>query len=85
MKNLHLPLPEETYNRLKAEAERTQIPATALARGAIDSWLRQQLREARRQAIARYANEVAGTDADLDSALESAAIEHLAQAGKEPK
>ena len=26
MKNFHLPLPEQTYNRLRAEAERTQVP-----------------------------------------------------------
>lgn len=32
MKNFHLPLPEQTYIRLRAEAERTQIPATTLAR-----------------------------------------------------
>ena len=47
MKNFHLPLPEQTYNHLRAEAERAQVPATALAREAIDWWLRQQLRKAR--------------------------------------
>jgi hypothetical protein len=36
MKNLHLPLPEQTYTQLRAEAERTQVPATTLAREAID-------------------------------------------------
>src|SRR5438105_5715457 len=36
VKNFHLPLPEQTYSRLRAEAERTQVPATALAREAID-------------------------------------------------
>jgi hypothetical protein len=77
MKNFHLPLPEETYSHLKAEAARAQVPATILAREAIDSWLRQQLRKARHQAIADYAAEVAGTSLDLDSHLESAGIEHL--------
>jgi len=32
MKNFHLPLPEQTYANLRAEAERAQVPATALAR-----------------------------------------------------
>jgi S-adenosylmethionine synthetase len=44
MRNFHLPLPEQTYTHLRAEAERAKLPATALAREAIDWWLRQQLR-----------------------------------------
>jgi hypothetical protein len=67
---------EQTYARLRAEAERTRVPATALAREAIDSWLRQQLRKARRDRIAAYPAETAGTDLDLDTDLE-AGIEHL--------
>jgi len=85
MKNFHLPLPEQTYSRLRAEAERTQVPATALARDAIDFWLRQQLRNARHQAIAAYAGEVAGSDLDLDPILESAGIEHLVKTRKKPQ
>ena len=82
MKNFHLPLPEQTYSRLRAEAERTQVPATALAREAIDLCLLYQLRKARHQAIAAYAEEMADTNLDLDPVLESAAIEHLVKAGK---
>ena len=82
MKNFHLPLPEQTYNRLRAEAERTQVPATALAREAVDWWLRQQFRKARHDAIAAYATEMAGTHLDLDADLESAGIEHLVKTGK---
>lgn len=82
MKNFHLPLPEETYAHLKAEAERMRIPATTLAREALNCWLRQQLRKARQDAIAAYAAEMAGTDLDLDSDLESAAIEYLVKTGK---
>jgi hypothetical protein len=44
MKNFHLPRPEQTYLQLRAEAKRSQVPATILARGAIDLWLRQQMR-----------------------------------------
>ena len=85
MKNFHLPLPDQTYSRLRAEAERTQVPATALARDAIDFWLRQQLRNARHQAIAAYAEDVAGSDLDLDPVLESAGFEHLVKTGKQPR
>ena len=82
MKNFHVPLPEQTYDNLRAEAERMQVPATTLAREAVDWWLRQQFRKSRQQAIAAYAAETAGTHLDLDSDLESAAIEHLVKRGK---
>jgi len=82
MKNFHLPLPEQTYAHLKAEAERMHVPATTLAREAVDGWLRQQFRKARQDAIASYAAEMAGTLLDLDSDLESVAIEHLIKGGK---
>ncbi len=85
MKNFHLPLPEDTYRHLKAEAARAQVPATILAREAIDPWLRQQLRKARHDAIADYAAQVAGTSLDLDSDLESAGIEHLVKSGAKRK
>lgn len=84
MKNFHLPLPEQTYTRLRAEAERTQVPATTLAREAVDEWLRQQSRKARHDAIAAYATELAGTCLDLDTDLESAGIEHLVKTGRKP-
>ena len=77
MKNFHLPLPEHTYIGLRAEAERTGVPATTLAREAVDSWLRQQKRKARHDAIAAFAAETAGTHLDLDTDLESAAIEQF--------
>jgi hypothetical protein len=84
MKNFHLPLPEQTYAHLKAEAERTQVPATAIAREAVDWWLRQQSRKARQEEIAAYAAEMAGTRLDLDADLESAAVEHLVRPHKAP-
>ena len=85
MKNFHLPLPEQTYLQLRAEAERTQVPATALAREAIDSWLRQQLRNLRHESIAAYAAAMAGSDLDLDADLEAAGIEHLINTGDATK
>jgi hypothetical protein len=85
MNNFHIPLPEQTYNRLRAEAERAGVPATILARKAIDAWLRQQMRKARHKAIVAYAAEIGGTPLDLDTGLESAGIEHLLRIDKEPK
>jgi hypothetical protein len=77
MRNFHLPLPEQTYNLLRLEAERAQVPATTLAREAIDQWLRLQQKQARHDAIAAYSAEVAGTKLDLDTELEAAGIDHL--------
>lgn len=85
MKNFHLPLPEQTYTLLKAEAERAQVPATTLAREAIDSWLAQQARKARHDAIAAHAAKIAGTDLDIDRDLELAGIERLVKTGRAPK
>ena len=85
MRNFHLPLPEQTYSHLRAEAERLQAPATALAREAIDWWLREQARKARRDRIAAWAAEMTGTHFDLDPDLELAGIEQLMPAGKPGK
>jgi hypothetical protein len=82
MKNFHLPLPEQTYSRLRAEAERTRVPATTLAREALDWWLREQARKSRHDAIRNYAAETAGTSLDLDPRLESAGVEHPMKAAK---
>ena len=84
MKNFHVPLPEQTYTRLRAEAERAQAPTT-LAREAIEWWLRQQLRRTRHQQIAAYAAEMAGTELDLDPDLEATGIKHLVKTIKAPK
>jgi hypothetical protein len=59
-----------------------QVPATTLAREAFDWWLREQFRTATQDASEAYAGEMAGTQIDLDSDLESAAIEHLVKTGK---
>lgn len=82
MKNFHLPLPEQTWSGLRAEAERAQVPATALAREAIDWWLREQAKKARHDQIASWVAEMAGTELDLDPDLEAAGIELTVKAGK---
>ena len=83
MKNFHVPLPDDTYEHLRAAAERSKVPATALAREAIDFWLQQQFRRARHEAIAAYAAEMAGTALDLDADLETAGSEHLKKVAEE--
>jgi hypothetical protein len=76
MRNFHVPLPDEVYDNLRKEAERSKRSATTLARRAIEIWLKQQRRAALHQEIAAYADKFAGTDADLDQSLEAASIEH---------
>ena len=81
IRNFHLPLPEPIYRRLRDAAERTNQPATTLARYAIESWLREHRRTMVREAIARYAVDAAGSREDLDEAQEAASLEVL----REPK
>ena len=76
-KNLHVPLREPLYSRLRAEAERTRRPATELAREAIEQWLAAQHQAAVHEAIVAYAQSNAGSQADLDRDLEAAGIEHV--------
>lgn len=78
MKNFHLPLPDQTYSQLRAAAERTELSATALAREAIDTWLREHNRQTQRTALAEWAEQYAGTRFDLDPVLEAAGLDHLA-------
>jgi len=85
MRNFHLPLPDQTYDDLKAAAERAKIPATILAREAIDAWLREEARRARHDAIATYAREMAGSSLDLDTDLEAAGVEHLTKQPRRSK
>jgi hypothetical protein len=73
--NFHVPLPNKVYQALRTEAEQSKQPATTLARVAIESWLKEREREARRKAVAAYAKEVAGTKDDLDPDLEASSLE----------
>ncbi len=77
MRNFHLPLPEKTYDRLRLEAERSDVPATALAREAIGFWLDERRKRVLRESIAAYASRMAGTKFDLDPQLEAAGVQHL--------
>ncbi|HEV8266921.1 MAG TPA: hypothetical protein VGR00_01760 [Thermoanaerobaculia bacterium] len=77
LKNFHLPLPYETYERLKEEAAKESRSATVVAREAIEGWLDERRRLTVREEIAEYAAQEAGSRFDLDPFLEKAAVEHL--------
>ena len=76
-KNFHLPLPEQTYEDLRREADRKGRPATWVAREAIERWLEECRRSELHEAIAEYAAESRGSADDLDRSLEKAATDHL--------
>ena len=67
--NFHVPLQEDLYEELRAQAKRLMRPATELVRQALEQWLEQQRKAALREAIAAYAAEHAGTAMDLDPEL----------------
>ena len=75
VRNFHLPLPEPTYRRLRTAARQAKQPATAVARYAIENWLRQERKAMLHEAITTYAAKMAGTRADLDPELETASLE----------
>jgi len=75
--HLHLPLSEVAYQRLRAHASRAGLPATHVAREAIDHWLAEVERTALHADVADYARMTAGTDHDLDRELEVEATSHL--------
>jgi len=78
-KNFHLPLPERFYDELRSAAREAGHPATRFAqelmRVGLDEWHRTR----RRQQIADYARQVAGSTEDLDPELERAGIKALAE------
>jgi hypothetical protein len=76
-RNFHVPLPVGLYEALQEEAAALRRPATAVAREAIETWLRGRRRAAVREAVATYATKHAGTAVDLDPALEAASLEVL--------
>jgi hypothetical protein len=61
---INAPLPDQTYADLLADAERAHVPATWLAREAIDFWLSGQAGKVRHEAFVVYASEIAGTNLD---------------------
>ena len=81
-RNFHVPLPDETYTRLRHEAARQHKPATQLVKQAVEYWLEEQERMALHEEIAAYAAQHAGTADDLDESLAEASLENLSQGEK---
>ncbi len=75
--NLHVPLPAELNQKLRAEARRSGQPATEIAREGIRVVLESRRRQAIREEIKAYAQKIAGSKDDLDTEMESAAIDML--------
>lgn len=76
-RNFHLPLPDELYAELQAEAVRKREPLTHVVRRALEQHVEAERRAALHRAIAHYADAMAGTAADLDPELEAASIDRL--------
>ncbi len=76
-KNFHVPLPEELYDELRSAARMADQPATRFAQQLMRVGLAEWRRLHRRQQIAAYAREVAGSRDDLDPDLERAGISSL--------
>lgn len=81
-RNFHLPLPDYLYDELRSVAAREQVPATTVARQALEDWLRQKRRNEIHEELTAYATKHAGTPADLDVDLERAAVEVLRGRGR---
>lgn len=77
LRNFHVPIPDDIYARLRAEAAKMKRPATGLAREAIEHWLTERERLVVHEAIAEYARAEAGSAADLDDVLERAASDEV--------
>lgn len=71
-KHLHVPLPTDVHEDLKAQAQRVGEPATVIARRAIEDRVRVLQREQIADEISEYARAVAGTVDDYDPAIEAA-------------
>lgn len=84
-RNFHVPLSDELHQEIHNEAKRTGRPATVLVRDAVESWLREQRRAAVHEEIAAYAQRWAGSEVDLDEALEAASVDHLTKRRRAPR
>jgi hypothetical protein len=78
-KNFHLPLPQKLYDDLRAAAREAEQPTTRLAQELVRVGLAEWRRVRRRDQIAAYARQVAGSRDDLDPELEQAGLVALAE------
>ncbi|NBC96657.1 MAG: hypothetical protein GVY27_09915 [Deinococcus-Thermus bacterium] len=74
-KKMHLPLSPDLHAELTREAEAAGIPATVLAREAIEAWLERRRRQRVAEQLHAFAERHGGTELDLDEAFEEAAVD----------
>lgn len=84
-KNLHVPLPLVLYNQLRKQSTLSKVPATQIARLAIQSWLEEQRKLSLKNELLEYASIVGGSCFDLDESLEKAAALHLLNHSENPQ
>ncbi len=77
MKNMHIPLPVQWYEKLKDLAEVSHTSATELVRAAVIEFIKKQEKKTIDNAIAQFASEYGGTEWDLDKDLEDTSLECL--------
>lgn len=75
VKNFHVPMPPELHADLMQSAQVAGESATSIAREAIAQRVKELKRQQRRERIALYAAEMAGTDHDLNPDWEEAGLE----------
>ncbi len=80
---IHVPLPKELYTWLKEEAKRSRQPATVIAREALESLRKAQLKKQREADLAAFIEANAGTPWDYDPAVGEASLESLEMAWQE--
>lgn len=74
-KNIHVPLSRTLHEGLKEQAERLGLPATTIARAAIEEWVSKAKKTQVEEELRGYVAAMAGTEGDLDKAFEEAGIE----------
>lgn len=77
VKKLNLPMPPELHEALFAESRILGVPATRIARSALEDWLAKRRRARLEEEIYRFATTHGGTELDLDPQLEQAATAEL--------
>ncbi|MBC7473759.1 MAG: hypothetical protein H7263_05665 [Candidatus Sericytochromatia bacterium] len=77
MKNMHIPLPIQWYEKLSEISKERNTSATELVRNAVIQFLKEEEKKKVALAIEEFAIEFGGTDFDLDNELEEAGLESL--------
>lgn len=77
MKNFHLPLPVSLYDQFIYEAKSQGRVATKLARDILQEWLKERKKQKIAEEITQFAETNAGTDVDIDLALEKEGLQTI--------